>query len=213
MKDGDSMKCEWKREEKGIYLPNTVPVLVSVPSFKYITITGKGNPNNEDFKNRIEVLYSLSYAIRMMPKSGYTPEGYFEYTVYPLEGLWSLTEAGQKKDELDKDELLYKIMIRQPDFVTKELFDRALLIAKKKKFNILFDEAEFEEIEDELCVQMMHVGSFDDEQRSFKKMDKFIEDNDYVRTTLMHKEIYISDFRRTASDKLRTVLRYFVKMK
>lgn len=147
-----------------------------------------------------------------MPKKGYTPIGYFEYTVYPLEGLWSLTDEGQKMGELNKEELLYTIMIRQPDFVTKEIFGEALKIAKKKIDNPLFEEVKLEEVEDGLCLQMLHVGSFDEEEKSFDIMDKFMKENNYERTTLMHKEIYLSDFKKVEKDKLKTVLRYFVKI-
>lgn len=107
------MKHEWRKHEKELYVPREKPTLVSVPEQKFFMIRGKGNPNSDEFSGKIEVLYSLSYAIRMMPKQGYTPEGYFEYTVYPLEGLWDLTEEGRTLDTLDKEELLYTIMIRQ----------------------------------------------------------------------------------------------------
>lgn len=107
------MKHEWRKHEKELYLPREKPTLASVPEQKFFMIRGKGNPNSDEFSEKIEVLYSLSYAIRMMPKQGYTPEGYFEYTVYPLEGLWDLTEEGRTLDTLDKEELLYTIMIRQ----------------------------------------------------------------------------------------------------
>lgn len=106
------MKYEWKKEEKEIHLSKQEPTLVNVPKSKYFCIKGKGNPNNEDFAKRVEALYTLSYAVRMMPKNGYTPDGYFEYTVYPLEGLWDLTEEGRKSETLNKDELLYTIIIK-----------------------------------------------------------------------------------------------------
>ena len=153
------MKYEWKKNEKDIYLPKDKPTLVNINSTQYVCIKGKGNPNLEDFSNRIGVLYSVSYAIRMMPKNGYTPLGYYEYTVYPLEGLWDLTEEGRNSSELKKDELLYTLMIKQPDFVNEEIFNKALTIAKKKKLNILLDEVFYEEMEDGLSVQIMHNGS------------------------------------------------------
>ncbi|WP_317310612.1 GyrI-like domain-containing protein [Clostridium thermobutyricum] len=112
------MKHEWRKHEKDIYVPKKKPEIIDVQNFKYITITGKGNPNEDEFAKKVEVLYSLAYAIKMMPKKGYIPDGYFEYTVYPLEGLWDLTHEGKKLKELNKDCLVYKIMIRQPDFVT-----------------------------------------------------------------------------------------------
>jgi len=109
-------------------------------------IRGKGNPNNEDFAERVEVLYSLAYAVRMMPKQGYTPDGYFEYTVYPLEGVWDLTEEGRQSSTLNKDELLYTIMIRQPDFVSEEVVNIAFENVRKKNPHPLLDNVTFETI-------------------------------------------------------------------
>ncbi len=207
------MKHEWRKDEKEIYLPKEQPVLITLPKMKYITITGKGNPNNDDFTRRIETLYPLAYAIKMLPKKGVAPSGYFEYAVYPLEGTWSLSEEGKKMQGLNKDELLYTIMIRQPGFVTNDIFEKALEAVKKKSPGPLFDEVKFEELEDGLCAQILHVGPFDDEPRSFEKLNSFIEASNCMRATLMHKEIYLSDFRKTEKDKLKTVLRCFVKAK
>jgi len=205
------MKHEWRKHEKELYIPKQKPELVSVPEQKFFMIKGKGNPNSDDFSEKIEVLYSLSYAIRMMPKQGYTPEGYFEYTVYPLEGLWDLTEEGRRLDTLDKDELLYTIMIRQPNFVTKDIVDKAFEIARKKKSNPLLDEVLFDTIEDGLSVQMLHIGPYDDEPQTFEKMKQFIEDNHFEIKTLRHREIYLSDARKVESAKLKTVLRYAIR--
>jgi len=198
------MKYEWKKEEKELYLPKEEPTLVTIPRMKYFTITGKGNPNNKDFQDKIGVLYSLAYAVRMMPKNGYTPNGYFEYTVYPLEGIWS----GNVED---KNSFVYKIMIRQPDFVCNDVVEKAFEIARRKKPNILLDEVKFEEFTDGLCVQMLHIGSYDDEPKSFEKMQKFIANNNYERTTDTHREIYLSDSTKVEKDKLKTILRYFIK--
>lgn len=207
------MKHEWRKHEKELYLPKENPMLISVPEFNFLMITGKGNPNSIDFANRVEVLYSLSYAIRMMPKQGYTPEGYIEYTVYPLEGTWDLTEEGRASNTLDKDQLVYTMMIRQPDFVTKEVVDKAFEITRKKKPNPLLDEVIFDKATDGLSVQMLHVGSYDNEPESFKRMKEFIEKNSLEIKTLIHREIYLSDARKTESEKLKTVLRYRVAYK
>lgn len=207
------MKYEWRKQEKDLYLPKETPELVTVPKQKFFMISGKGNPNKEDFAERVGVLYSLAYAIRMMPKQGYTPEGYFEYTVYPLEGLWDLTEEGRKLNTLNKDELLYTIMIRQPDFVTEEVVERAFEHVRKKKPHLLLDEVTFGILEDGLSVQIMHKGPYDDEPRSFEKMKEFINDNNLEIVTLRHREIYISDVRKTEPARLKTVLRYRVKYK
>ncbi len=207
------MKFEWKKQEKALYLPKEQPELITVPKQKFFMIKGKGNPNDEEFSEKIGVLYSLAYAVRMMPKQGYTPEGYFEYTVYPLEGLWDLTEEGRKAHTLIKDELVYTIMIRQPDFVTQEIADRAFESVRKKKPHPLLEEVTFESMEDGLSVQMLHVGSYDDEPQSFEQMKSFIEENKLEITTLVHREIYISDARKTEKSKLKTVLRYRVNYK
>lgn len=205
------MKHEWRKQEKKLYVPKQSPELITVPEQKFFMISGKGNPNSEEFSKRIEVLYSLAYSIRMMPKQGYTPEGYFEYTVYPLEGLWDLTEEGRRLDILNKDELLYTIMIRQPDFVTKGIVDRAFEIVRKKKPHPLIDEVSFDTIKDGLSVQMLHIGPYDDEPQTFKEMKEFIEENHLEITTLKHREIYLSDSRKVEPAKAKTVLRYMVK--
>lgn len=204
------MKYEWKKEEKNIYLPKDKPTLVQVPKTKYLCIKGKGNPNGEDYSNRVGALYSLAYAIRMMPRNGFTPDGYFEYTVYPLEGLWDLTEEGRKSEVLNKDELVYTMMIKQPDFVIDEVFKKAFEIANKKKPNPLLKEVYFDEIEDGLSVQMLHIGSYDNETVSFNKMKEYIKENNLEIKTLVHREIYLSDPRKVDKDKLKTVLRYTV---
>ena len=206
------MKYEWKKSEKELYLPKAVPTLITVPKMKYFTISGKGDPNHsQEFQDKIGVLYSMAYAIRMMPKSGFTPDGYFEYTVYPLEGIWSFDEVGQKTTTFNKDNFVYKLMIRQPDFVSEALFRKALENTKVKKPNLLLDEVKFEEIEDGLCVQMLHLGAYDDEPKTFQQMQKFIDDYDYQKRSLEHREIYLSDFTKTSPEKLKTVLRYFVQ--
>ena len=204
------MKFEWKKQEKNLYLPKEKPDLITVPQQKFFMISGKGNPNDEEFSEKIGILYSLAYAVRMMPKQGYTPDGYYEYTVYPLEGIWDLTEEGKQSKTLNKDELLYTIMIRQPDFLTQEIVNKAFENVRKKKNHPLLDDVTFETMEDGLSVQMMHIGSYDDEPQSFEQMRKFIKENNLEITTLRHREIYLSDARKTEKSKLKTVLRYMV---
>ncbi|WFR58082.1 GyrI-like domain-containing protein [Anaerocolumna sp. AGMB13025] len=204
------MKFEWKKQEKNLYLPKEKPDLITVPQQKFFMINGKGNPNDEEFSEKIGVLYSLAYAVRMMPKQGYTPDGYFEYTVYPLEGIWDLTEEGKQSNILNKDELLYTIMIRQPDFVTQEVVNKAFENVRKKKPHPLLDDVTFETMEDGLSVQIMHIGSYDDEPQSFEQMKNFIKENNLEITNLKHREIYLSDARKTEKSKLKTVLRYMV---
>jgi Uncharacterized conserved protein len=204
------LKYEWRKEEKEIYLPKEKPTLVKVPKAKYFCIKGEGNPNDGDFSNRIAVLYSLAYAVRMMPKSGFIPDGYFEYTVYPLEGLWDMTEVGKSSEVFNKDELIYTIMIKQPDFVNEEVTKKAFEIANKKKSDKLLEEAYFDEIEDGLSVQMLHIGSYDNEPETFSKMKEYINENNLKIKSLIHREIYLSEARKVEKDKLKTVLRYTV---
>ena len=194
-------------------MPKQKPELLTVPEQKFFMIKGQGNPNHEDFAERVGVLYSLSCAVRMMPKWRNAPEDYFEYTVYPLEGVWDLTEEGRKKPQLDKNELLYTIMIRQPEFVTEAVAETALQHVQKKKPHPLLNEVTFETMEDGLSVQMLHIGPFDDEPRSFAVMDEFLEENGFERRSLRHREIYLSDVRRVEPAKLKTVLRYRVRKK
>ena len=199
------MKYEWKKQEKTLYLPKTEPQIVVVPKQKFFAIKGKGNPNETEFSEKIGVLYSLAYAVRMMPKSGFTPEGYFEYTVYPLEGVWDSVDNVD-----DKSSYAYTIMIRQPEFVTFEVVTKAIEITKKKKPHPFLSEVFFCEIEDGLSLQMMHVGDYDNEPLSFAKMKKFMDNNGLVRSADNHREIYLSDATKVKRDKLKTVLRYCV---
>lgn len=204
-------KYEWRKELKELYLPQKQPTKIVVPEMKFFTIAGKGNPNNsEQFNKNIEVLYSLSYAIRMMPKKGIIPDDYFEYTVFPLEGHWDLDEEGRKLDYLSKDHFVYKLMIRQPDFVTENLFEYAINSVKQKKANLNLDSVQFENITEGLCVQSMHIGSYDEEPKTFKLMEEFCLKNNLKRAEKTHKEIYISDARKTSPEKLKTVLRFKV---
>lgn len=205
------MKHEWRKKEKSLYIPKQTPELITVPKQKFFLIKGTGNPNGEEFAEKIGVLYSMAYAVRMMPKQGYTPEGYFEYTVYPLEGVWDLTEEGRKLNTLNKDELVYTIMIRQPDFVTDEVVERAMERVRKKKPHPFLTDVIFDTMEDGLSVQMLHMGPYDDEPQTFKQMEIFLENNHLKRTSLLHREIYLSDFRRVEQAKLKTVLRYKVE--
>lgn len=202
------MKFEWKKHAKDLYLPKNQPEVVVVPPMKFFMLDGRGNPNGEEFAEAVGVLYSLSYAVKMMPKKGITPEGYFEYSVFPLEGVWDLAEEARGLDKLDKDKLVYTVMIRQPDFVTDAVAQAALESTMKKTKHPLLSRVRFETMEEGLCVQMMHVGPYDSEPASFAAMAEYCRANNLKRSCLTHREIYISDVRKTAPEKLRTVLRF-----
>ncbi|WP_239254720.1 GyrI-like domain-containing protein [Listeria ilorinensis] len=203
------MKYEWRKQEKNLYLPGQTPAFLEVPALNYIVIEGEGDPNGSLFDEKVGVLYALSYAIRMMPKKGHTPPGYFEYTVYPLEGEWSTKQ--RDSEPLDKSQFTYTIMIRQPDFVTPAVFEEAKQLTAKKVDPTLLEKARLEERREGDVIQMLHLGSYDTEPASFEKMAAFAEQNGYTRLSKEHKEIYLSDPRKTDPDKLKTVLRIQVK--
>lgn len=204
-------KYEWKKQGKTFYLPKNKPELIEIPEMKYFMLEGRGNPNGPEFLEAVGVLYSLSYGIKMMPKKGITPEGYYEYTVFPLEGVWDLAEEARNLDYLDKDNLVYNIMIRQPDFVTEALAQDVIENTKKKKPHGLLDKVKFGSITEGMCAQMLHLGSYDNETASFEQMEEYCRQNGYERLSKIHREIYITDPRKTAAEKLKTVLRFKVK--
>jgi len=205
------MKHEWKKQEKELYLPKSQPQIIGVPPLKYFTLYGQGNPNSERFAKKVGVLYALSYAIKMLPKKNITPAGYSEYSVYPLEGVWDIADEAKKAEKLDKDKLIYTIMIRQPDFATDDIAQTVIENTKSKKPHHLFDEVKFESILEGICVQMMHLGSYDNEPESFARMEAFCTVNSLKRISKTHKEIYITDARKTSPEKLQTVLRFKVE--
>jgi hypothetical protein len=201
---------EWKKVEKGIYLPGTKPELTNIPAFNFFSIVGKGDPNDKHFAEYIGVLYSLSYAIKMSPKKGFAPENYFEYTVYPLEGVWDISEETKKNPaaKLDKNTLVFNLMMRQPDFVSYEFAVKIIELTKKKKPHPLLEFVKFISIEEGNCIQMLHTGSYDNEPDSFKRMEDFCIENKFERESKRHREIYLSDARKVSQEKLKTVLRF-----
>lgn len=205
------MKHEWKKQEKALYGAKTVPALIIVPRQSYIMISGKGNPNEEDFSNRVAALYSLAYAIKMGYKADAANKTAIEqvqdFSVYPLEGVWK-----QKQDDaLVKEKLEYTIMIRQPDFITENMVSAALEIVKKKKPNPLYGEIYFDSMQDGKCIEILHIGAFDEEPASFEKMAQFAEKNGLKRDESCHREIYLNNANRVEKSKLKTILRYSVE--
>ena len=203
------MKFEWKKQEKEIYGVSTTPCMIDVPPQKYITISGVGNPNNDVFSEKVAALFSAAYKIKMIYKSfaGENQE-ISDYAVYPLEGIWSKSSL---KEELIKEELQYTIMIRQPDCITKEMFDNAFELVKKKKSNSYLADISFETFHDGKCVQVLHRGAYDDEPASFEAMDHYCLEHGYERIGKEHREIYLSNANRTEKSKLKTIVRYKVK--
>lgn len=207
------MKHDWKKEEKQYYLPKNNPELINIPKFKFFLIEGKGNPNDDFFAEYVGVLYSLSYGVKMSPKKGIEPKGYFEYSVYPLEGIWDISEDAKKSfdGKINKDDLVFKLMIRQPDFVDSNFALQILEQTKKKKPHDLLEQVRFEEITEGPCIQMLHLGSYDNEPESFRIMEEFADQGNYRRQTKIHREIYLSDARKVSPDKLKTVLRFSIE--
>ena len=202
------MKYEWKKNEKNLYGVKQKPQLIEIPSAYYIMIKGEGNPNESDFSNRVSALYSFAYGIKMLFKNMEKEElEYSDFTVFPLEGIWEKSDD----EEFDKNKLKYTIMIKQPYFITKEIFDLAFEKVKKKKPNELYDEVSFDCIESKKAIQILHIGSFDTEIESFEKLDNFANEMNLERSEKLHTEIYLNNKNRTAEDKLKTILRYTVK--
>lgn len=202
------MKYEWKKNEKNLYGVKQKTKLIDVPSAYYIMIKGEGNPNESDFSNRVSALYSLAYGIKMLFKNMKKEElEYSDFTVFPLEGIWEKSDD----EEFDKNKLKYTIMIKQPYFITKEIFELAFEKVKKKKPNELYDEISFDCIESKKAIQILHIGSFDTEIESFEKLDNFANEMNLERSENLHTEIYLNNKNRTAEDKLKTILRYNVK--
>ncbi len=208
------MAYDFKKEEKKYYKPKTKPEIVEVPKMNYIAVRGSGDPNDEDgeYKRAIEVLYPLAYAIRMSYKKDYTIDGFFEYVVPPLEGFW-WQEGVEGVNYTDKSTFNWISVIRLPDFVKKEHLEWAKNeVSKKKKIDT--SVAEFLTIDEGLCVQVMHIGPFDEEPKTIEMMNRFIEENGYktdINEKRRHHEIYISDIRKVESSKWKTVIRHPVK--
>lgn len=210
------MKYEWRKRDKGLYLPEAEPVVAEIPSMNYLMVDGRGNPNSDAFAECVAALYALSYGIRMAPKKGYTPEGYYEYTVFPLEGIWSLNDEGKRKYQEGasivalKDDMTYTMMIRQPEFVTSEVVEAIRSDMLKKKKSPRTADVRFESLSEGKCVQMMHIGSYDDEPASFGRMEMYASEIGLTRKGKEHKEIYLSDPSKVAPEKLKTTLRFWV---
>ena len=208
------MSFDFKKEYKEFYLPKNKPQIVNVPKANYIAIRGQGNPNEEGgaYQRAISVLYAVAYTLKMSYKTDYKIDGFYEYVVPPLEGFW-WQDGICGVDYSKKDEFNWISIIRLPDFITRENFDWAVKTASEKK-KIDCSKAEFLTIEEGLCVQIMHIGSFDDEPASLEKMDKYLAENGYEKDfsdTRLHHEIYLSDPRKSTPDKQKTVIRHPVK--
>ena len=205
------MKYQWRKNDKDIYIGKAAPAVIDVGAYAYFALSGQGNPNGDAFSEAVGVLYALSYAVKMLPKRQAPPDGYYDYTVFPLEGVWDIIDKTKAAQPIDKDNLKYTIMMRQPEFVTDDLAAQVLAYVREKKPHTLLDDVRFAHITDGLCVQMLHTGSYASEPQTFAIMHKYCDDNGYRRTQHAHKEIYLSDARKTPEDQLKTTLRFSVE--
>ncbi len=205
------MAFDYKKEYREFYLPKDTPSIVTIPKMNYIAVRGKGDPNEENgpYQEAVGLLYGIAYTIKMSQKGSHQIEGYFDYVVPPLEGFWK-QEGVLGVDYAHKESFEWISVIRLPDFVTKEDFDWAVEEATKKKKQD-FSKVEFFPYDEGLCVQCLHIGPYDDEPATVERMHRYIETQGY-RTDITeerpHHEIYLSDPRRTAPEKMKTVIRH-----
>ncbi len=208
------MTFDFKKEYKEFYMPKGTPSIIEVPPMNYIAVRGKGDPNIEGgaYKKAIELLYAIAFTIKMSKKGDHQIEGYFDFVVPPLEGFW-YQEGVEGFDYTRKDQFNWVSVIRLPDFVTKADFDWAVEEASRKKKQD-FSAVEFLTVNEGLCVQILHTGSYDDEPASIALMDAFAEENGYRNdcgAERMHHEIYLSDPRKVEKEKRKTVIRHPIK--
>ncbi len=208
------MAFDYKKEYKEFYMPANKPSIVTVPKMNYIAVRGKGNPNDEsgEYKDSIGLLYAIAFTIKMSYKGSHKIDGYFEYVVPPLEGFW-WQEGSDTIDYANKNGFNFISLIRLPDFVTKADFDWAVQEATNKK-KADFSKVEFLTYDEGVCVQCMHVGSYDDEPKTVALMHEYMAANGYVldiSESRYHHEIYLSDPRKCAGEKLKTVIRHPIK--
>ena len=205
------MAFDYKKEYKEFYLPPKKPQIIEIPAMNFVSVCGRGDPNEPDgaYQRAIQILYGIAFTIKMSCKGAHKIDGYFSYVVPPLEGLWQ-QEGIFELDTFRKEDFQWRSMIRLPDFVEKKDFDWAVKEAEAKK-KTDFSAAEFFAYEEGSCVQCMHIGSYDDEPETIRRMDNFAREAGYqidVSGGRMHHEIYLSDPRRTNVERLRTVVRH-----
>ncbi|MDE7273466.1 MAG: GyrI-like domain-containing protein [Lachnospiraceae bacterium] len=208
------MVFDYKKEYREFYMPKNKPGMIEVPAMNYIAVRGKGDPNMEggEYKESIGLLYAIAFTIKMSKKGSRQIEGYFDYVVPPLEGFW-WQEGVCGIDYAHKEAFQFLSVIRLPDFVSKEDFDWAVQEAEAKKHED-FSKVEFWTYDEGLCVQCMHIGPYDSEPETVDRMHDFMTGQGYqldISDRRMHHEIYLSDARRTAPDRLKTVIRHPVR--
>ena len=208
------MAFDYKKEYKKFYMPKNKPTIVNIPKMNYLAVRGSGDPNkeNSEYKASIGLLYGIAFTIKMSYKGSHKIDGYFEYVVPPLEGFW-YQEGTDDMDYNHKDKMHFISVIRLPDFVTKDDFIWAIEEASSKKKQD-YSKIEFLTYDEGLCVQCMHIGSYDDEPKTINLMNEYLNSNGYeldITDKRLHHEIYLSDPRRVDVSKLKTVIRHPIK--
>ena len=208
------MAFDFKKEYKEFYMPKNKPEIVTVPKANYIAVRGKGDPNEIDgaYQKAISILYAVAYTLKMSYKTEHKIEGFFEYVVPPLEGFWWQDNV-DGIDYADKAAFNWISVIRLPEFITQKDFEWAVETASEKK-KLDCSSAEFLTVDEGLCVQIMHIGAFDDEPQTVTLMDEYIAQNGYendITESRLHHEIYLSDARKVAPEKWKTVIRHPIK--
>ena len=208
------MAFDFKKEYKEFYMPKNKPEIVKIPPMNYVAVRGKGNPNVDggDYQQAISILYAVAYTLKMSYKTGYKIEGFFEYVVPPLEGFWWQDNI-KGIDYSSKDTFNWISVIRLPDFITEKDFAWSVQTATEKK-KIDCSSAEFLTVDEGLCVQIMHLGSFDSEPATVALMDTYLKEQGYendINEQRLHHEIYMSDARRVTPEKWKTVIRHPIK--
>ena len=211
-------KLDYKKAYPDLYLPKQTPSIIAVPKMTFVMVDGTGDPNtSEAYQDALAVLYGISFAIKMSKMGGNQPEGYFEYVVPPLEGFWSVDDAQFTGSGItDKARLVWTSAIRQPEFVTQAVFETAAQQLKRKKPQLPVEKARLVIWKEGLCAQAMHIGSYDDEPATLAKLDEFVAQQGYsidINQERRHHEIYLGDPRKTAPQRLKTVLRHPIKKK
>lgn len=206
---------DFKKVFKVEYAPDQQPQIIKIPKIKYLAVSGMGDPNQADgeYQKSIELLYPIAYGLKMSYKTDYKIENFIQYVVPPLEGLWWIPNL-KGMDYQRKHELRFISLLRLPDFITiKHVEDLKAIISKKKKMD--FSKVEYFEYDEELCVQMLHIGPYDSEPETVEKMHVFMDKEGYTLdfSERMHHEIYLSDPRKTSMDKLKTIIRHPIKRK
>ena len=209
-------KLDYKKEYKDLYQPPSKPTIINIPEMLFIAVEGEGDPNTcQEYSEALEILYGLSYTIKMSGKNDIQTDGYFEYVIPPLEGLWYADDIYfDGLNITDKNKFRWIAMIRQPEFVTENVFETAGSILIKKKPRLDLSRTKLKKINEGLCVHIMQHGSYDDEPDSIEKMKSYIALNGYkedLSDKRLHHEIYLSDPRKCAPERIRTVIRHPIK--